>query len=126
MKFAQPYFVTPHAVDRFRRRVAKIRPGCVPMEVQHALQYRLRVVEEGDWQDEYHVYACTYRDDAGVIPYYAVVGPGEEQESGPTWPAVMTIKGEGSIVHQKLSGNERLIEEKGRAVILPETGEIQI
>lgn len=116
-KFRQPYFVTPHAVDRFQKRVANISGNRVIMEVQHALQWPLRVVEE-DYDSEHRIYACTWRGRHGsVVPYYASVGEGEGE-----WPAVVTIKGRGSVIHGKLCGNERLIERKGRAVIVPEVG----
>lgn len=115
--FDDPYFVTQHAIDRFQRRVCDLPRNEVIMEVQRALQYPMRVVEE-DWDDECEVYFALYRHGRGQIsPYYPVVGEGEGE-----WPAVMTIKGRGSVIHGKLCGNRNLIKRKGRAVILPEVG----
>ena len=38
MRFNQPYFVSPHAVERFRERVCDIPPAKVIETVQAALQ----------------------------------------------------------------------------------------
>jgi hypothetical protein len=114
--FDNPYFVTPHAVERFQDRVRDLPRTEIIMEVQHALQYPMRVVEEA-WESDYRTYFCRYRqpDQSQVTPYYPVVGEGQEE-----WAAVVTIKGRGSVLHGKLCGNEQLIKQKGRAVILPE------
>lgn len=121
-KFPQPYFVTPHAVDRFQKRVCNIARNRVIMEIQHALQCPFRVVEK-DWKSEYKIYACTYRyGDGTAKPYYAAVGEGHNRKDGPTWPAVVTIKGTGSVIHGKLCGNDDLTRKKGVAVIVPEMG----
>jgi ribosomal protein L36 len=116
VSFDDPYFVTQHAIERFQDRVRKLPRSEVIMEVQHALQYPMRVVEE-DWESEYKVYFALYRQPnfSQVTPYYPVVGEGEEK-----WPAVVTIKARGSVLHGKLCGNEQLIKRKGRAMILPE------
>lgn len=115
-RFTEPYFVTPHAMDRFRRRVdGSLSDREIIRVVQSELQKR-RLVLEPEISSDYRVYACSYPTKHGDKAFYCCVGAGESDKGD--WPSVVTIKGEGSVIHGKLSGNQRLIREKGPAHIV--------
>lgn len=91
IKFIQPFFVAPHAVERFQERVAHIPAAQVILVVQAALQ----VKKEPAWIFKMRdgrlcwVYAAKY---AGVI-YYIPVARQDRGWGKGDWPVVPTILG---------------------------------
>lgn len=82
MHFERPYFVTPHAVTQYQKRV---RPRCSAAEaieeIQTALQQPLFEVPARD--------GCTLCGcEVGTRRFGAIVAP---PEAGHEWPAVLTV-----------------------------------
>ncbi|MDQ7789580.1 MAG: hypothetical protein RDU41_05935 [Clostridia bacterium] len=85
--FKQPYFVTAHAVDRFRERVADLPRDDIINLIQASLQIKrppLFCHRKRDGRLCW-VYLCKY---AG-IPYAVPVAQNKHQE----WPMVLSVLG---------------------------------
>ncbi len=91
IKFAQPYFVSPHAVERFQERVSNLPAAKAILVVQAALQ----VKKEPAWSFKMRdgrlcwVYSAKY---AG-ISYYIPVAKQKRGHDSKDWPVVTTILG---------------------------------
>lgn len=110
-----PFFVTPHAIDAFQKRVANLRETEVIRIVQEQLQRRRLVVEESGNKPDTAIYACAYDDGTLHHRFYPVVTNAPDGEG--EWPSVSTILGVDSPVHQKLVGDKRTVRIKGGARI---------
>ena len=102
--FKHPYFITSHAVQRFREEVADIPPAKVIDVLQAALQDPGEPVEFERRNGQLcPIFCCEYE---GFIYYVPVVkGAGD-------WPAVPTVHGYGSIIHERIKRGKK----KGCAV----------
>lgn len=94
--FAQPYFVTPHAVQRFRERVADIPPARVIEVVQEMLQDPGLPV---DAEIRDGKLALIYRARYAGKTVYLTVGRGDAAGEDKPWPAVITVMSEESVLH---------------------------
>lgn len=110
IEFRQPYFVTPHAVQRFQERVAKLPAYDVILIVQAALQ----VKRDPAWTFKMRdgrlcwVYAAMYH---GVRYYIPIFRENRGHESGKDWPVVPTILG--PDMGEKTKKSEEEIESAG-------------
>lgn len=84
MKFKQPYFVSPHAVERFRERVCDIPAAEIIKSVQAALQGPGLPV---DAEVKHGKLSLIYRAEFRGREYYIPVVSGEEGQ----WPQVPTV-----------------------------------
>lgn len=91
IKFAQPYFVSPHAVKRFQERVVNIPAERAILVVQAALQVKKQPAWSFKMRDGRlcWVYQAKY---AG-IPYYIPVARQKRGHGDKDWPIVPTILG---------------------------------
>lgn len=94
--FAKPYFVTPHAVDRFRERVAVLPPARVIEIVQEMLQDPGLPV---DAEIRDGKLALIYRARYAGKTVYLTVGRGDAAGEDKPWPAVITVMSEESVLH---------------------------
>ena len=94
--FAQPYFVTPHAVQRFRERVVDIPPARVIEAAQEMLQDSGLPVD-AEMRDG--KLALIYRARYAGKTVYLTVGRGDTASEGKPWPAVITVMSEESVLH---------------------------
>lgn len=82
--FKQPFFITPHAVNRFRERVADLPAAKIISLVQAALQDNRQVVGVQVYNKQRRpVFRAKYRDVEYLIP----IAKRKNQE----WPYVPTI-----------------------------------
>lgn len=91
------YFVTPHAVTQFRRRVANIHPANIISIILAELSKRQRVIENGRQEK---IYAGRYFHH----PFYAIVVDGEGE-----WPAIATVLGKCSKLHGQICKKKAII-----------------
>lgn len=104
--FAEPYYVTAHAIETFKERVTgELSDRAIINLIQAELQKRRLVIEPG-FRTAHRAYACTYRETVGKgrsavihdVPFYALVDPhpstSQPGPDGRIWPQVVTIKGE--------------------------------
>ena len=83
--FEQPYFVSQHAVTRFRERIANLPTKTIRSIIQAALQDNRQTVIIQNWNKrQCPVFRARYRDIEYFIP---VVNDSKED----AWPAVPTI-----------------------------------
>lgn len=86
MIFKQPYYVSPHAVKRFKQRVANLPTKTVRIIIQAALQ---DAKQDRIMQMYNHrpcpIYRARYRDVEYLIPVTS------ERKKKDGWPAVTTI-----------------------------------
>lgn len=109
-----PFFISPHAITRYRERVEPYtrRPAldvrALIAFLNEALQTAPRVVEP-DFHSEGDLYALRHGD----APFYAVVMPGRTVgQDGTVWPTVASVFGPESVVHGKVvTGRAALVEE---------------
>lgn len=81
LEFAHPYFCTPHAVDRFRERIApRATAARAIRDIQAGLQAPLAIRSDG----ERSLALC----EVSGMRFVAVVG---KAEAGRAWPSVLTI-----------------------------------
>jgi DNA-binding CsgD family transcriptional regulator len=108
---AKPYFVTPHAIVRFREHTGL---DLADIEVIQVIQATLQepglpvsatVGRKGPRPELILTY---WVEQAGRV-LYLVTGPGEGE-----WPAVITVLNEGSDLHKKLSALDAYRAERGR------------
>lgn len=85
MKFNQPFFVSPHAVERFRERVCDIPPAKVIETVQAALQDPGLPVDAEIREGKL---TLIYRAEFQGREYYIPIVPAEEEGQ---WPQVPTV-----------------------------------
>lgn len=98
-QFKQPYFVTAHAVQRFQEEVARIPAHRVLQVVQEALQNPGEPVEFERRDGQLcPIFRCEYE---GFV-YYVPVAKGKGE-----WPAVPTVHGYGSIIHERIKRGKK-------------------
>lgn len=107
MRYEMPFFVTPHAVDRFRERVADIPPARVIDFILRAMQnpgLPLNVEYAG------HYLCPIYRVWYGSRPAYIPVTPGSHADG---WPSIPTVYSVESALHIKYhTGGLKLLFKK--------------
>ncbi len=87
-RYAQPYYVAPHAVRRFRERVANLPTREIREIIQAALQGEREPVGLGFYNHRpAKAYEVEYRGVRYVIPVI------EERRKADAWPVVPTILG---------------------------------
>ncbi len=92
--FKQPYYISPHAVQRFQEEVASLPAHRVIEVIQEALQDPGEPIElERRGGQLCPIFRCSYQ---GFI-YYVPVAKGKGE-----WPAVPTVHGYGSIIHERI------------------------
>lgn len=91
IQFERPHFITPHAVNRFKARVADISERAIIIIIQAALQ---KPGEPMDVEPRGPIYAARYHGKSFYIPVTGGDGSGN-------WPTVPTILGEESLLHGK-------------------------
>lgn len=88
MKFKQPFYVSIHAVNRFRERVADLPTKIIRTIIQASLQDNRQQVGVQIFNHQpCPVFRAKYRDVEYLIP----VLPKDEEKYGNTWPVVPTI-----------------------------------
>lgn len=92
IEFRQPYFVSPHAVSRFRERVAKLPEHDVILIVQAALQVKREPAWVFKMRDSRicRVYPAMYH---GIRYYIPTLYEDRGRGPGENWPVVPTILG---------------------------------
>ena len=86
MKFKQPFYVSPHAVDRFRERVANLPTRIIRIVIQAALQDSQQQVSTEMYNHKpCPVYRAKYLDIEYFIPVI------HERYKQNAWPVVPTI-----------------------------------
>lgn len=94
MKFKKPFFVTPHAVERFQERIEDIPAADVINKVQSLLQSKIGLIEvdvkDGKMRELYHK---NHKNKPVYIPVIY-----DRQKN---WPIVPTIMGKESVIHGK-------------------------
>lgn len=98
--FAEPIFVTPHAIDRFQERIAPLDAERVIEVVQSELAHGRRLIE--DHRPGEIVYQGIYDDKV----FYVVIRP---SDIAGEWPAAVSVCGGNGAEHGNLC--------KGRAYI---------
>lgn len=98
-KFKQPYFITAHAVKRFQEEVAPLNSARVIEIIQEALQNPEEPVGfERRGGQLCPIFKCEYQ---GFV-YYVPVARGKGD-----WPAVPTVHGYGSIIHERIKRGKK-------------------
>jgi len=98
-KFKHPYFVTAHAVKRFQEEVAPLNSARVIEIIQEALQNPEEPVGfERRGGQLCPIFKCEYQ---GFV-YYVPVARGKGD-----WPAVPTVYGYGSIIHERIKRGKK-------------------
>ncbi|MEG3071000.1 MAG: hypothetical protein RQM92_09500 [Candidatus Syntrophopropionicum ammoniitolerans] len=87
MRFEQPYYVSTHAVQRFKKRVANLPTRVIRVIIQIALQHsgKQLVGYQVYNRRKCPVYKAQYRDKEYLIPVIA------ERKKANAWPVVLTI-----------------------------------
>jgi hypothetical protein len=95
--FKQPFYVSPHAVQRFRERVADLSTFTIRTIIQAALQdiYQPVIIHRFNKQ-ECPVYRARYRNIEYFIPVL------RENIKKDAWPAVPTILTSDMEIENKL------------------------
>jgi len=97
--FKHPYFISPHAVQRFREEVENISSWMVIKTIQEALQNPGEPIEFERRDGQLcPLFRCSYE---GFI-YYVPVAKGQGN-----WPAVPTVHGRGSIIHERIKRGKK-------------------
>ena len=90
MMFKQPYYVAPHAVQRFRERIARLPTKTIRIIIQAALQDNHQQVLVQTWNKRpCPVYRAQYLDKEYLIP--VIHQEKEDKPKGEIWPVVPTI-----------------------------------
>lgn len=120
--FERPYFVTPHAVDRFRERIADIPAAKVIEAVQEMLQNPGLPVDAEMREGKLTLIYRGYFN--GKAVYLPVV-----REKDKEWPIVPTVMGEECVLHTILRHKDeprtrewRRVERKELILPLREAG----
>jgi len=86
MMFKQPFYVSPHAVERFRQRVANLPTRTIRTIIQTALQDNRQQVDVQVYNRRLcPVYRAKYQDIEYLIP---VIYPEDKVNA---WPVVPTV-----------------------------------
>ena len=97
MKFKQPFYVSPHAVKRFRERVADLPTKTIRIIIQAALQDNRQVVEVQNYNHrQCPVFRAKYLEKVYLIPVIY------EERKKNAWPVVPTILLPGMRMNQIL------------------------
>jgi hypothetical protein len=97
--FKHPYFVTAHAVKRFQEEVTPLNSIRVIEVIQEALQDPGKPIEfERRGGQLCPIFKCEYE---GFV-YYVPVAKGRGN-----WPAVPTVHGYGSIIHERIKRGKK-------------------
>lgn len=87
MIFKQPYYVTPHAVKQFRKRVARLPTRKIRTIIQAALQDNRQRVFVQNWnKKQCPIYRAKYQSTEFLIPVLP-----RDKPRGDVWPVVPTI-----------------------------------
>jgi|SRR5690554_2281795 len=90
--FKQPYFITPHAIDRFQQRIEELPAKAIILIIQLLLQKRTNLLEfdvkDGKIRE-------LYRKEYENKPLYIPVIHDKNRK----WPVVPTVMGKHSVVH---------------------------
>ena len=90
MHFKQPFYVSIHAVKRFRERIARLPTRTIRTIIQAALQDNRQQVMVQAWnRRSCPVYKAQYRDKEYWIP--VLRQDRAEKPEGEVWPVVPTI-----------------------------------
>lgn len=90
VKFKRPFYVSPHAVKRFRERVARLPTKTIRIIIQAALQDTRQQVMVQYWNKHpCPVYRAQYLDKEFWIP--VVYQEKQDKPEGEIWPVVPTI-----------------------------------
>ena len=90
MHFRQPFFVSDHAVRRFRERIARLPTRTIRTIIQAALQdNRQRVMVQAWNKQPCPIYRAQYLDKEYLIP--VIRQDRAEKPAGDLWPVVPTI-----------------------------------
>jgi hypothetical protein len=89
VRFDRPYWITPHAVTRYRERVGMdtASPEAIQDTIQAGLQYR----------DPYpptakrHVASNAVQKEYGGPRFVALIAPPNDSEAEGEWPSVVTV-----------------------------------
>lgn len=85
--FKQPFYVSPHAVKRFKERVSNLPTRLIRTIIQAALQDNRQVVGVQTWdKNPCMIYKAQFRDTK-----YMIAVQKDLLKSGDTWPVVRTI-----------------------------------
>jgi hypothetical protein len=86
MRFAQPYYVSPHAVQRFRQYVADLPDKTIRTIIQATMQdQKQRVTVQVYDHDPCPIYKAKYRGIEYLIPVQ------RDKKKTNAWPVVPTI-----------------------------------
>jgi len=89
--FKQPFYVPPHAIERFRERVADLPTKTIRQVIQAALQDDKQIVGVQTWDKKPNVvYHAQYQD----VKYMIMVQK-DLRKFDNTWPIVRTILADG-------------------------------
>ncbi len=90
MRFKRPFFISSHAVRRFRERVARLPTRTIRTIIQAALQDNYQQVMVQAWNKRPRpVYRAQYMDKEYWIP--VIQQDRTEKSAGELWPVVPTI-----------------------------------
>lgn len=103
-KFETPYFVTRHAVERFREHIAPLSRNEIIDIILEALQ-KPRAIEG--------IHSIYYGGQINGKPFYIPVEIPLDYKD-PNWPVVPTILGPESSIHRKIMTERRKRNEKAR------------
>ncbi len=85
-RFKQPYYVSPHAVQRFRERVADLPTRVIRSLIMAALQNTRQIVQTQTFNKQLcPVFRAKYRNVDYLIPVI------QDNEKTDAWPTVPTI-----------------------------------
>lgn len=85
--FKQPFYVSPHAVSRFKERVADLPTLTIRTIIQAALQDNRQVVEVQRYNHQKcPIFKARYQSVDYLIPVFK-----ERRKRGEVWPVVPTI-----------------------------------
>lgn len=102
MIFKQPFYVSPHAVERFRQRVADLPTKTIRIIIQSALQNNKQQVDVQIFNRRLcPVHRARYRDVEYLIP---VIHPENKVDAWPVVPTVLTPEMETNKLYEKRGG----------------------
>lgn len=107
--FTEPYYISLHAVSRFRKRVASLCTKDIRVEIQRQLQPDIReLLGYARWDHQVNpVYMGKFRDKKYLIPTQMDI-----QKTGDIWPVVPTIlslKSMNNIHWERVNGYRKWI-----------------
>ena len=94
--FRQPFYVSPHAVKRFKERVADLSTRTVRTIIQAALQDNQQIVDVQRFnRQECPIFRAQYRDVSYLIPVLR-----DQHKIRDAWPVVPTILLPGMVTNK--------------------------